>query len=215
MDNLLATYVLNGGPLMAVLIFCSFLLLGAIVQNLIRFREDRVAPKASGSSGATASFGDLRSRFQNDLSPLGKIVAAVSGHLLAQEKPASKDQLGELVDEATADVADELYENLSSLSTLYTVAPLIGLLGTILGMMSAFREFGAGDERDLAVLSQGIQQALVTTLWGLGIAIIAFVAVQYFQARIRRYERKALPEHARALLLPALGGPKSTRGETP
>ncbi len=199
MTTYLQTYVLDGGPLMVVLILCSILLVALFVQSMIRFRSSRVVPDFLRQRAEEVTNVNDRLAYARDLearrNPLARTLHLTLRDLdlRAGHRPHHQ-QLELTVREAVAHVVDDLYEMIGGFAIIYTVAPLLGLLGTILGMISAFREFALGERQDLTALSEGIQQALVTTLWGLGIAIGAFVAAQYFQSRIRRLEREALPE---------------------
>lgn len=198
MDSLFETYVLNGGPLMVPLIFCSFVLVGGVIQGILRLRRDRVAPSELLDHLREGRLGTDYSAIEDELvkrpAPVARAAfLAIDALALGSGGRPEKQQIDDAVEDATAHVADDMYEDLNLMSTLYTVAPLLGLLGTILGMISAFQEFGAAAGRDLSVLSGGIQQALVTTVWGISISIAAYVTVQMFQTRIRTYERGDMP----------------------
>ena len=72
------------------------------------------------------------------------------------------------MDQAIVQVSDQMSDSLGMLSTLYTVSPLLGIMGTMLGMMNTFYEFGVRGQKSVDILTIGIQEALVTSLWGLG-----------------------------------------------
>ncbi len=198
MDTLIQKFVLNGGPMMFVLIPCSLLMVGAVLQGLIRLRKGRVldpqiAKQAQRIDGVLA-----RRKFVMDLRrlevPLARAVwLTLKDFDLTAQKP-QRQQLESSVSEAAAFAADEMRDRLNTLSTLYTIAPLLGLMGTILGMMNTFYNFAVAEEKSVKLLSIGIQEALVTTLWGLAIAIPAFVAAQVLESIITRYERNQLVE---------------------
>lgn len=199
METYFETYILDGGPLMAVLILCSLVLVGSIVQAMVRLRPKRIVPAGVlEAAGKTTNKNDQLG-FARDLnqqsSPLARALSmTLKGLDVRSGHRPHRRQVEPLVEESVAHVVDDLYEEIGTFSTIYTIAPLLGLLGTILGMMNAFREFASQVEKDLSLLSQGIQEALVTTLWGLGIAISAYITAQVFQSKIRRYERGALPD---------------------
>lgn len=199
MSTYFETYILNGGPLMAVLILCSIVLVGSIVQAMVRLRPKRIVPGGVLKAADKTVNKNDQLGFARDLdeqsSPLARALSmTLKGLDLRSGHRPHRRQVEPLVEESVAHVVDDLYEELGTFSTIYTVAPLLGLLGTILGMMNAFREFASQVDKDLSLLSKGIQEALVTTLWGLGIAICAYVTAQVFQSKIRRYERHALPD---------------------
>jgi biopolymer transport protein ExbB len=97
--------------------------------------------------------------------------------------------------------ADRLYHKLTPLSVIYTIAPLMGLLGTILGMSDTFFEFAQmGQNREISQLSTGINQALITTMWGLMIAIPAYVFSSVLRHKVFAYEKDILPSRLAEIL---------------
>ena len=70
------------------------------------------------------------------------------------------------------------------LDTMITIAPLLGIFGTVLGIISSFKMLGAGGIADPKLVTAGIAQALITTAAGLGIAIVAVIPYNYFNNRI-------------------------------
>jgi biopolymer transport protein ExbB len=193
METLLEKFVINGGPMMFLLVPCSFLMVGGILQALIRLRRFRViSPEIQQSASAIQGPAD-RLRFLDGMrihaAPLAHAVWFTLKHFDESADRPRRNELQESLDNSMDEVEEELYSGMNLLATLYTIAPLLGLMGTILGMIEAFSEFQVSEQRSIRLLSIGIQEALITTLWGLGIAIPAFVAVQWFQSRIRRYTR--------------------------
>ncbi len=203
-NSLFQRYVIEGGPVMYALVPLSLIMLGAVLQGAIRLRSARVMParliKQARAVDAAGRRQFLR-ELADDPSPLGRVVwLTLKDHLRQEELPPWEELAPELA-EATAEVSDEMHDGIGLLGTIYTVAPLLGLLGTILGMMNAFYRFAqVAAEQTVARLSEGIEQALVTTMWGLAIAIPAFVAAQALQGWIRRYERIHLPKAAQRLI---------------
>ena len=79
----------------------------------------------------------------------------------------------------------KMENNLASLATISGAAPMIGFLGTVIGMIVAFHEMAsAGGNIDVAMLSQGIYTAMVTTVAGLVVGIIAFIAYNYLVSKV-------------------------------
>ncbi|MEW6752816.1 MAG: MotA/TolQ/ExbB proton channel family protein [Candidatus Latescibacterota bacterium] len=83
-----------------------------------------------------------------------------------------------------------LEKSLAFLATVANVSPFVGLLGTVWGIMSAFQEIGLQGSANLAVVAPGIAEALIATAVGLGAAIPAVVAYNYFLARIDAVQRE-------------------------
>lgn len=204
MESFLQIYCLNGGPLMFVLAPMAVVAAAAIFQGMIRFRRQRVLPGRLLRDGLRCSTAAERSEFMRalaaDSSPLAQALLVVLRRLKGREQPPTPETVDQWIGEAVADAGDDMHNDLALLGLLYTTAPLAGLVGTILGMMNAFREFAMPQNRAVGYLSLGFQQALITTLWGLLIALFSFAAAMLLQSRIRRYERKDLPREIRRLV---------------
>lgn len=115
----------------------------------------------------------------HDSSPLGRIMAAGLGNA-SQGREIMKAS----IEEASVQVVHELERFLAPLGTIAAVAPLLGLLGTVIGMIKVFGALmlqGAGNP---GVLAGGISEALITTAAGLTVAIPAMVVHRYFERRV-------------------------------
>lgn len=218
LDTWLQRLVLDGGPMMWVLIPCSFLTLGAILQAGLRLRRGRLLPSGileqAQLSTTECDSETLILALRTHSSTLGRAVwHTFKSFDLKRGLPEGRE-LQLAIEESSATAADELHEKLGLLGTLYTVAPLLGIMGTVMGMMQTFYEFAVRDEKSIKVLSIGIQQALITTLWGLGIAIVAYVAAAHFQNRITHIEHYDLPDRL-TKIAEALSAPTNneTQGE--
>ena len=89
--------------------------------------------------------------------------------------------------EAEADVTVQNMQNyMPVLDTMITVAPLLGIFGTVLGIINSFEMLGAGSIADPKLVTAGIAQALITTAAGLGIALAAVIPYNYFNTRINK-----------------------------
>ncbi len=93
-----------------------------------------------------------------------------------------------IADRFQRDVLQDLEYRLSWVNTVIKAAPMIGLLGTVMGMMGAFYKLGSGDSVDPAALAQDIQFALITTACGLAIAIPLVICTAYINVQIRKME---------------------------
>ncbi len=110
--------------------------------------------------------------------PLGRVLAAG----LRNERH-SREVMKEAIEEAGRAVVVELEQRVGLLGTLATVSPLLGLLGTVLGMITLFR---GGAASDANLMAQGIAMALVNTALGLIVAIPALIFYRLFRGRIER-----------------------------
>ena len=112
-------------------------------------------------------------------SPLGQILAAG----LANSKHG-REIMKECIEEAAARVIHELERYLNALGTIAGVAPLLGLLGTVLGMIDIFSAFIGTNMANAAQLAGGISKALITTAAGLFVAIPALFFHRFLQRRV-------------------------------
>lgn len=116
--------------------------------------------------------------------------------LLLQRNNGSKQKLSvsevalfeESIDQALHEVVQEEYRYTSFLSVSAAVAPLVGLFGTISGLIQTFIAIGQEKSTDITTIAPGIAEALVTTFAGLVVAIPAFVLFHYLIGRIRNFE---------------------------
>ncbi len=197
--NLLQRAVLDGGVVMIFLIPCSIIALTYVFQGLISLRRDRMNPRGllrmAVDAQAPEEIAAARRRVAVDRSPLGRIAVGLS------RLGASSDaELEREADRLAGEETTMLYHRrVAPLVLLRNVSLYLGLLGTILGIMRAFGEFAAGTERNVELLGQGINQALVTTAWGLSIAIPCMIFVHLFRQRLIGYEKATLPEAALAI----------------
>ena len=114
-------------------------------------------------------------------SPLGKVLAAGLAN-----RQRSREALMERLEDAGRHVVHELERFLNALGTIAGVSPLLGLLGTVGGIIKAFNAITAGGVGDPRMLSGGIAQALITTAAGLCVAIPSLIAYRYLRGRVDR-----------------------------
>ena len=173
-----------GGWLMFPIMLCSILAMAIILERFWSLRRERVAPSRLLSQVWTLfrnnkldSKGVGRLRHH---SPLGEVMAA--GLACASQ---GRDIMKEGMAEALAKVTHDLERYLNALGTIAAVAPLLGLLGTVVGMIDVFSVIMLEGGGHTASLAGGISRALVTTAAGLGVAI---PAVCFHRFLVRRVE---------------------------
>ena len=205
-ESLFQRYVIAGGVMMIALIPCLFLMIAFAVQGAINLRGKKIAPRdfvdrlrrAREESGLEAAR-ELVKRADHSL---GEILRNVLYHLdfKSDADPA------EILHDQIQGECDVLLQQNSQLAAIYRVTPLLGLLGTVFGMIQTFNEFAQSQNPDVQELSIGINLALITTAWGLSIAIPAYVVLYLFQRRIAVYEQVALPREGNEALHVLLDG---------
>lgn len=175
--------VQSGGLMMIPIILCSVIALAVIVERMWTLQTGRVAPKHM-----VAQIYHLHKRKQLDLNAMSALKeSSALGQILAAGISAiDKDReiMKESIEETGRHVVHELEKYLNMLGTIASITPLLGLLGTVIGMIKVFTVITAQGVGNPAVLSGGISEALITTAAGLSVAIPSLMAYRYFRRRI-------------------------------
>ena len=108
----------------------------------------------------------------------------------AIDKEGGRQRLGAAVDAAVGAEADALADRLNFLATVGSVAPFVGLFGTVWGIMNSFFQIGQQQNSSLAVVAPGISEALFATAIGLAAAIPAVIAYNRFSHRVNQFEAR-------------------------
>ncbi|RZA01288.1 MAG: MotA/TolQ/ExbB proton channel family protein [Moraxellaceae bacterium] len=172
-----------GGVLMLPLIICSVAMCAIIIERSIRLRLDKIAPAAI----MTQINKQLRTNTLTTQAIVQLKQNSILGDMLATglESRSYGFQFTENQMQARAnELIHQLEKNLNFLGTIGAIAPLLGLLGTVIGIIVSFMAVNAGGVTDPAMLAAGISQALITTAAGMVVAIPALIAYRYFQRKI-------------------------------
>jgi biopolymer transport protein ExbB len=173
-----------GGWLMVPIIGCSILAVAIVIERLWTLQRRRVLPDdLTRQVWEWVSRNELHHRHIQSLqegSPLGRILAA---GLVNRNR--NRQIMKECIEDTGRHVVHELERYLNMLGTIAAVSPLLGLLGTVTGMVKIFAALSAsGAVGDPSVLAGGISEALITTVGGLSVAIPALVAYRYLRDRV-------------------------------
>ena len=106
------------------------------------------------------------------------------------DREGTRERIAGAMDNQIAEEADELSERLTFLATVGSVAPFVGLFGTVWGIMNSFFQIGAQESSSLAVVAPGISEALFATAIGLFAAIPAVIAYNRFSDQVNRFEAR-------------------------
>ncbi|MDP5240465.1 MotA/TolQ/ExbB proton channel family protein [Uliginosibacterium sp. 31-16] len=172
-----------GWPIIPLL-FASIIALALIIERSISLRRSVIVPtglleKVLGDLRKSGPSDELAARLQAH-SSLGQVLAAG-----VRNVRASREVMKEAIEEAGRSVAHDLERFLTTLGTIATVAPLMGLFGTVVGMIELFGAQGpSGVGADPQQLAHGISVALYNTGFGLIIAIPALIAHRHFRALV-------------------------------
>lgn len=172
-----------GGILMVPILACSILALAIILERFWTLRPSRVTPQHTiNELWRWIKKKELNGRKLKALqgsSPLGRILA---GGLINAKH--GREIMKESIEHEASQVTHELERFLNPLGTVATITPLLGLLGTVIGMIKVFAEIQLAGVGDAGNLAGGISEALITTASGLSVAIPALICHRYFIRRV-------------------------------
>jgi len=175
--------LLAGGWLMVLLVLCSIVALAICIERLYILNPKKIAPPhLLATVWKQLKAGEMdanRLKTLKQSSPLGRILAAGLANAYH-----GREVMKESIQEAAEHVVHDLERYLNTLGTIAAVAPLIGLLGTVVGMIHVFAEIMSQGTGNASVLAGGISQALITTAAGLTVAIPALAMHRYFTGKI-------------------------------
>ena len=175
-----------GGWLMAPILLCSVLALAIIAERFWALRRSNVVPPGVGQQVEDwAARHELDRRHIDQLrsgSALGRVLAAA-----LVNRHRSRELIKEAVEDTGRHVVHELERFLNTLGTIAGISPLLGLLGTVIGMIKVFSAILVHGVGDATQLAGGISEALITTAAGLTVAIPSFFFYRYFKGRVTAY----------------------------
>jgi biopolymer transport protein ExbB len=171
-----------GWPIWPI-ILCSVLAVAIIAERFYTLRRQAIVPRGLleetvrriRENGVTA---ELINRTEQS-SPLGRVFVAGLKNL-----ENSKDAMREAIEEAGLEIAQEMDRYLTTLGTIATMAPLLGLLGTIIGMIEIFGASTPTGVTDPAQLAHGISIALYNAAFGIIVAVPALVFYRHFRSTV-------------------------------
>ncbi len=181
-------FLSKGGILVVPILLCSVLALAIFLERVIRFARLRI-----GGNGLVQKIGrHVKNGEDQQAYELAEKSNTPMGRILGQAmevKDQDKETLETVIVHATDEEVRGLSRYLQALATIGNIAPLFGLLGTVLGMIKAFMVIQQmGGKVNAAVLAGGIWEAMLTTALGLTVALPTIVAHSYLVARLDKYE---------------------------
>ena len=176
-------FISAGGPFMWPLLACSVLIISISIEKSWFLKNRLVAPKGLSKQIKNLLENDLMTKKQSiEISSLSSL-----GFLLInciKYKNLPRENLESKIEEKALEVKYNLERRLSMLGTIATISPLLGLLGTVVGMITAFTGLTESSGANPDLLAAGISQALITTAFGLLIAVPGLVLHRYFEQKI-------------------------------
>ena len=173
----------KGGPIMYPLLICSIIALTVIIERAIFWigEDHRRNQALINDVLSLAEMGDweaVRARIGDSKDFIVRILVA---GILHREFSMSK-----AMETAASDEIDRMGQYLPILDTIITVSPLLGIFGTVIGIILSFEMLGSAGIEEPQAVTAGIAQALITTASGLGIAILSLFPYNYFNSRMEK-----------------------------
>lgn len=199
-----------GGWLMLPIIVCSVIAVAIIAERLWSLRLRRVLPKhLVAQVWRWEKINQLTDEHMRELqasSPLGSILAAG-----IVNRNSDRAVMKESIEDTGRHVVHELERYLNTLGTIAAITPLLGLLGTVIGMIKVFSTITTQGVGNPGALAGGISEALLTTAAGMSVAIPTLMFYRYFRGRVRmlvlRMEQEAM------LMVEIMHGTRSAGGD--
>ena len=199
-----------GGWLMLPIIACSVIAVAIIAERLWSLRLRRVLPKhLVAQVWRWEKINQLTDEHMRELqasSPLGSILAAG-----IVNRESDRAVMKESIEDTGRHVVHELERYLNTLGTIAAITPLLGLLGTVIGMIKVFSTITTQGVGNPGALAGGISEALLTTAAGMSVAIPTLMFYRYFRGRVRmlvlRMEQEAM------LMVEIMHGTRSAGGD--
>lgn len=177
--------VIAGGWLMLPIILCSVVAMAIIIERLWTLRSSRVVPDNLVSQV-------LQLHNEGQMTPENTVALKISsplGCILAAalvNRTHGREIMKEAIEEVGHQVVHDLERYLNTLGTIASISPLLGLLGTVIGMIKVFSAITLVGVGDPTVLAGGISEALITTASGLSVAIPSLMFHRYFTGLVER-----------------------------
>ena len=175
--------VKSGGWLMLPIILCSIAVVAICIERFLALNPKKISPPETlGEVWGWIKNSQLDAEKLKTLknsSPLGRILAAGLSN-----SRHGRDVMKESIEEAASHVIHDLERYLNTLGTIAAISPLLGLLGTVIGMIKVFTAIMLQGTGNAGVLAGGISEALITTATGLTVAIPALIMHRFYSRRI-------------------------------
>lgn len=177
-----------GGPVVILLMALSLAAVTVVIVKLIQFRAARIGDGQTAHHAVqhfrSGNLGEAIALTENARNPVCRLLL-VAFRARARKLPDAL--LREELERQAAEILESLRSWFRPLEVIATLAPLLGLFGTVLGMISAFQQLEqAGNRVNPAILSGGIWEALLTTAVGLAVAIPTVIALNWLERKVDR-----------------------------
>ncbi|TXH66770.1 MAG: MotA/TolQ/ExbB proton channel family protein [Thiothrix sp.] len=178
--------IIAGGVMMIPIILASIIALAIIFERFWALRKSKVMPAADiETARKLAESGQISPAAIENLSNSSVVGSVLATALASSNLP--RHVMKENVEEAGRHAVHRLERYLPALATIGSISPLMGLLGTVFGMISSFSQISKEGSGNPAAVAGGISEALITTAAGLVVALIAVVFHRLLKAKVDNY----------------------------
>tara|TARA_B100001027_G_scaffold43640_1_gene28128 strand:+ start:3068 stop:3673 length:606 start_codon:yes stop_codon:yes gene_type:complete len=179
-------YLYQGGWFMLPLLICSVLLISIVIERFWFLQKRLVVPNGVLNNFVrlvkTEKISITQQESFSTTSSLGALLVVAYKY---KDKP--RTSLEEKISEKAADIKLDLERNLNMLGIIASISPLLGLLGTVVGMITVFANINLlGTSSNADYLASGISEALITTAFGLIVAVPGLVFYRMFQHKVEK-----------------------------
>jgi biopolymer transport protein ExbB len=185
----LLKYYLDGGFVMHLITICSLVAITAIIYKIVVFRRVRLNVNEFIAKVRSALLkGNIKGAIQACEEQRSPVASIVKAGLLKYGQ--SRDQIEKTMENAAIHEVAYLEKYLTVLSTVTNIAPLLGFLGTVVGMILSFEVIAEAGLNNPGLVAKGISVALLTTAYGLIVAFVTQPFYNYFTSKVASYTRE-------------------------
>ena len=177
--------VAGGGPILLPIAFCSIIAVGIFLERLIALRQNSIASKADHET--LKRFAELRdwSGLQTWSGDQQSVLKELCHVVLSETRPEQdRVEVSQRLEEWAMVQANKMERGLEAIGVIASIAPMLGLMGTVLGMVVTFQSIQTHGLGNIDALAGGISQALLTTLAGLAVGIPSLMMHRYLLSRV-------------------------------
>ena len=186
--QLASDWMTRGGPVMWPLLLCSVVAVALAVERALVFMHSKQRA-ARGEKDLETALALLQAGKRDEAARVAQKAGPI-GEMIADALATRTMPLEDALEVAGGQFLSALKRHLPLMDTIITLSPMLGILGTVTGIIGSFRLLDLGGATDPAAISTGIAEALITTASGLTIAIATLVPFNYFKTRLADWAKR-------------------------
>jgi biopolymer transport protein ExbB len=184
--KIMLNLILKGGPVMYSLLICSLISLTITIERIIFWSNEK---RRMDRKLLDEVFGEIEKGFYEKALALGGKSKDYMIKIVCYALTHHKSSRINMLEMAADDEIDKMKKGMAILDTIITMAPLLGILGTVTGIIVSFDFLGKAGVEDPKAVTGGIAQALITTAAGLTVALATLIPYNYFIVKLEKAAR--------------------------